>query len=116
VYEVASERMFNKLTIMEMITLVSKMLQEYERIGGFAPAVPAETTDAALKTPAAHVEPTADASAPPPADEGRETSLPQSAEAAEALASVAEAGAAEAVVGEEGSSPPCPVAAEAEDV
>jgi hypothetical protein len=43
-------------------------------------------------------------------------SLPQFAEAAEALASVAEAGAVEAVVGEEGSSPPRPVAADTEDV
>jgi hypothetical protein len=43
-------------------------------------------------------------------------SLPQFTEAAEALASVAEAGAVEAVVGEKGSSPPRPVAADTEDV
>jgi hypothetical protein len=71
VYEVASERMFNESTIMETIASVSKALQEYERAGGFTPAVVAETADAALETPAAHVEPTADASVPPPADEDR---------------------------------------------
>jgi hypothetical protein len=116
VHEVASERMFNELTIMETIAWVSKVLQEYERAGGFAPAVAADVADAVLVTPAAHVEPTADVPTPPPVNEGRVASPPQSAEAAKAPASVAEAGAAEAVVGEEGSSSPRPVAAEAEGV
>jgi hypothetical protein len=115
VYEVASERMFNEPTIMKTIVSVSKVLQEYERAGGFAPSVAVETADAALETAATDVEPTVDASALPPTDEGRETS-PQLAEAAEAPASVVEAGATEAIVREEGSSPPRPVAAEAEDV
>jgi hypothetical protein len=108
--------MFNEPTIMEMISLVSKALQEYEHAGSFAPAVAAETADAALETPAAHVEPIADASAPPPTDEGWETSLPQSEEAVEALVFVIEAGVSEAVIREVGSSPPRPVAAEVEDV
>jgi hypothetical protein len=116
VLEVMTERMFNEPMIMETTASVSKALQEYERAGGFALAVAAEAADAALKSPAAHVEPTADASAPPPANESREASVPQSAEAAEAPASVAEAGIAEGVVGEEGSSPPRPVAADAGDV
>jgi hypothetical protein len=116
VYEVVSERMFNEPTIMEMIASVSKALQEYERTGGFTPAIAAETVDAALEAPATHVEPTAYASTPPPAIESREASLPQSAEAAEAPTSVAEALAAEAIAEDEGSSPPRPVAADAGDV
>jgi hypothetical protein len=66
-----------RTTIMEMIVSVSKVLQEYERAGGFAPAVAAEAADAALVAPTAHMEPTADASAPPPANESREASPPQ---------------------------------------
>jgi hypothetical protein len=57
-----------------------------------------------------------DASALPPANESREASLPQPAEAAEAPASAIEAGVAEAVVGEEGSPPPRPVVADVEEV
>jgi hypothetical protein len=79
-----------------------KALREYERAGGFAPAVAAEATDAALEEPAASTEPAADVSAPPPASESREALLPQSAEAVEAPAAVTEAGATEAVVGEVG--------------
>jgi hypothetical protein len=109
VYKVASERMFNELMIMETITSVSKVLQEYVCVGGFAPAVAAEPADVVLEAPATHVEPTADASAPPPAIESRKALLLQPAEAAEAPASVAEAGAAEAVAKDEGSSPPRPV-------
>jgi hypothetical protein len=71
VYEVAVERMFNKPTIMEMITSVSKALQEYERASGFAPVAAADAGDAA------HVEPVADASTSPPVSEGREASPPQ---------------------------------------
>jgi hypothetical protein len=116
VYEVASERMFNEPTIMETIASVSKALQEYERASGFTLAVAADAADVALMAPAAHVEPTADAPAPLPVNEGREASPPQSAEAAEAPASIAEAGVTKAVVGEEGSTPPRPVAANAEGV
>jgi hypothetical protein len=115
VFEVASERMFNEPTIMETIVSVSKVLQEYERAGGFAPAVAAEAANAALEAPAAHVEPTADAFAPPSAIESWEASLPQSAEAAEAPASVAEAGTADAVVGEEGLPPHRSVVADTGD-
>jgi hypothetical protein len=39
VFKVAAERMFNEPTIMETIASVSKALEEYERTGGFAPAV-----------------------------------------------------------------------------
>jgi hypothetical protein len=116
VYEVASERMFNEPTIMETIASVSKALQEYERASSFAPAVAADAADAALMAPAAHVEPTADALASLPVNEGREASPPQSAEAAEAPASIAEAGVTKAVVGEKGSTSPRPVAANAEGV
>jgi hypothetical protein len=108
--------MFNEPTIMETIASVSRVLQEYEHAGGFAPVVVEDAGDAALVEPAAHVEPTADASAPPPVNEGREALPPQSAEAVEAPASVAEAGMAKVVVGEEGSSLLCPVAAGAEGV
>jgi hypothetical protein len=116
VFEVVTERMFTELMIMETIASASKALQEYERTGGFAPTVAAEAADAALEAPTAHVEPTVDASAPPSAIESREASLPQSAEAVEAPASVTKAGAAEVVVGEVGSLPPRPVAADARDV
>jgi hypothetical protein len=70
----------------------------------------------ALKASAASMEPTADAPAPPPTSASREVSLPQSAEAAKATAAVAATGAIEAVVGEAGSSPPCPVAAGIDEV
>jgi hypothetical protein len=51
VYEVAADRMFNELTIMETIASVSKALQEYERVGGFALAVAADATETALAAP-----------------------------------------------------------------
>jgi hypothetical protein len=105
VYEVASERMFNEPTIMETITSVSKVLQEYERAGGFAPAVAAEATDAVLETPVTHVEPTTDTSVPLLAIESRDASLPLSVKVAEAPASVAKAGAVEAVAEDVGPSP-----------
>jgi hypothetical protein len=73
VLEVATEQMFNEPAIMETIASVSKALQQYERARGFAPAVAAEETDAALEAPAARVGPTADASAPPSANESRES-------------------------------------------
>jgi hypothetical protein len=43
--------MFNEPAIMETIASVSKALQEYERTGGFAPAIAAEAADAALEAP-----------------------------------------------------------------
>jgi hypothetical protein len=114
VLEVATEQMFTEPMIMEMIASVSKVLQEYERGGGFGPTVAAEAADAALGAPA--VEPTVDAPVLPPTAESREVSLPQVVGATEAPASVTEASAAEAIVGEEGSPPPRPVAADARDV
>jgi hypothetical protein len=72
VYVVASEWMFNEPTIMETIASVSKVLQEYERTGGFTPAVVVDAVDAGLMASAAHVEPTADAPAPPSVNERRE--------------------------------------------
>jgi hypothetical protein len=114
VLEVATERLFTEPMIMETIASVLEALQEYERAGGFTPAIAAEAADAALEAPV--VESTVDVSAPPPATESREASLPQAVGAAKASASVAEVGAAEAVVGEVGSPPPRPVAADAGDV
>jgi hypothetical protein len=108
--------MFNEPTIMETITSVLKTLQEYKRTGGFALTVAAEATNAVLEAAATHVESTADTSVQPSAIESRDASLPQSDEDAEAPASVAEAGAAEAVAEDEVSSPPRPVAANATDV
>jgi hypothetical protein len=116
VLEVATERMFAESSFMETIASVSKVLQEYERAGDFAPAVAVEAADAALEAPLAHVEPTADASAPSPAIGSWEASLPQAAEATEDPSSITETGTAEAVVGEVGSPPPRPVAAGAEIV
>jgi hypothetical protein len=116
VLEVAMEGMFSEPSIMETIALVSKALHEYERAGGFAPAIAVEATNAALETPAAGMEPTADASALPLASESRDASLPQPAEAAEATAAVAATSVIEAVVGEAGSSPTRPVAADADEV
>jgi hypothetical protein len=113
VYEVEVERMFNKSTIMETIALVSKALQEYERAGGFAPAIAKDATDATLVAPEACVEPATDALTPALVAEGRGAPPPQLAESAGAPASVVEAGAAEVVVRGEGTSPPHPVAAEA---
>jgi hypothetical protein len=113
---VAAEQRSNELTIMETIASVSKALQEYERADGFASAAAIDTEDVALVVLAAPVEPTRDASAPPHVDEGREVSPPRSVEATEAPAPVVKLVAVEAVVREEGTSPPCPVAAEAEGV
>jgi hypothetical protein len=76
VYEVAAERMFNEPTIMETIASVSKALQEYERAGGFAPAVAADATETAPAPPEAHVETTTDAPTPPPVNEGQEALPP----------------------------------------
>jgi hypothetical protein len=106
----------NEPMIMEMTASVSKALQEYERAGSFASAAATDTEDATLAAPAARVEPTQDASAPPRVDEGREVSPPRSVEATKAPAPVAKLVAVEAVVGEEGRSSPGPVAAEAEGV
>jgi hypothetical protein len=108
--------MFNELTIMETIALVSKALQEYERAGGFASVIAADVTEMALAAPEAHVEPTTDAPAPLPVNEGREAMPPQLVETAEPPPSITVAGAAEAVVEKEGSSPPHPVAVDAEGV
>jgi hypothetical protein len=116
VLEVAKERMFTEPSIMDTIASVSKALQEYERTGGFAPAVTVEVTDAAREEPAASSGPSTDALAPPPASEFREASLPQPAGTAEATVAAATTGVAEAVVGEAGSSPPRPVATEVNKV
>jgi hypothetical protein len=116
VYEVVSEWMFNESTIMETIASVSKALQEYELDGGFAPAAAAEVAGAVLEAPATYGELNADISAPPAAIKSQDVPLPQSAEAVEAPASVAEAGATEAVAEDEGSSPPRLVTADAGDV
>jgi hypothetical protein len=64
----------------------------------------------------ARVEPTEDSTAPPHVDEGREVSPPWPVEAAKTPALVAEPVLAEAVAGEEETSPPGPVTVEVEDV
>jgi hypothetical protein len=115
-YEVAAEQRSNEPMIMETIASVSKALQEYERAGGFASAAAADAEDVALAAPAARVELTEDASAPLHVDEGREASPPRPVEAAKTPAPVAKPVSAEAVVGEEGASPPGPVAVEVEGV
>jgi hypothetical protein len=102
--------------IMETITSVSKALQEYERVSGFASAVATNAEDAALATPSARVEPTEDASTPPHVDESQEASPSRSVEAAETPAPVVKPVSAEAVVGVEGTSPPGLVAVEIEGV
>jgi hypothetical protein len=97
---------------MEMIASVLKALQEYERASGFASVAAADAEDVALAVPAARVEPTEDASAPPHVDEGQEALPPRPVEAAKTPAPVAKPVSAEAVVGEEGTSPPGPDAVE----
>jgi hypothetical protein len=101
---------------METIASVSKEMQEYELAGGFAPAVVEDTEDVALAAPAARVEPTEDVSVPSHVDEGREASPPGPVEAAETPAPIAKPGSAEAVAGEEETSPPGPITVEVEDV
>jgi hypothetical protein len=115
-YEAELERMSNTLMIRETIASVSKTLQEYERASGFSSAVGAEATDVALVTPVAHVEPTVGVSVLSAVDEGPEVPPCQPAEATNAPASVTEASASQAIVGEEASSPPRPVAADTESV
>jgi hypothetical protein len=115
-YEVAAERRSNEPMIMETIASVSKELQEYERTGGFASAASTDAGDMVLAAPATHVEPSANVSVLPRVNEGREASPPKLVEAAETPAPVTKSVSAEAVVGEEGTSSPGPVAAEAEGV
>jgi hypothetical protein len=111
---VAAEWRSNEPTIMETIASVSKALQEYERAGGFASTAAEDAEDVALAAPVAREDPREDASAPPHVDEGREASSPQPVEAAETLAPVEMPVSAEAIVGEEGTSSPGPVAVEVE--
>jgi hypothetical protein len=115
-YTVAVERRSNELTIMETIALVSKALQEYERACGFSSAAATDAEDVALAAPAAREGSTEDASAPPHVDEGREASPPGPVEAVETPAPVANPISVETVVGEEGTSPPGPVAVEVDGV
>jgi hypothetical protein len=115
-YDATAERRSKKPTIMETIASVSKALQEYKRADGFAPAAAEDTGDVALVAPAARVEPTEDTSVPPHVDEGREASPPRPVEAAETRAPVAKPVSAEAVAGEEETSPPGLITVEAEDV
>jgi hypothetical protein len=81
-YDAATERRSNEPTIAS----VSKALQEYECASGFTLAAAEDAEDVALAAPAALVEPTEDASAPPHVDEGKEASPPRPVEAAETLA------------------------------
>jgi hypothetical protein len=77
-YAVAAKRRSNEPMIMEMITSVSKALQEYERAGGFSSAAATDAEDVALTAPAARMESTEDASALPHVIGGREASPPRS--------------------------------------
>jgi hypothetical protein len=116
VLEVATERMFAEPSIMETIASVSKALHEYKRAGGFAPHAAPGASEAVPEVPATGMEPTADASAPPPTSESQEVPLPQPAEATETAAAVAATNAAEVVVQEAGSSPSLPIAAEVDEI
>jgi hypothetical protein len=109
-YEVATERRSNEPMIMETIASVSKALQEYKRASGFASAAAVDAEDAALAALTACEEPTEDVSTQPHVDEGREASPPRLVVAVETPAPVAKPISAEAVVGEEGTSPLGPVA------
>jgi hypothetical protein len=76
VLDVATERMFTELTIMETIASVSRALHEYERSSGFAPPAMSEAVEAVPEGPAAGTESAIDAPTPPPTSEGREAPLP----------------------------------------
>jgi hypothetical protein len=76
VLEVATERMFVELTILETIVLVSQALHQYEHAGGFAPSATPEAAEAVPEESAAGTESVAAVSAPPPTSEGQEVSLP----------------------------------------
>jgi hypothetical protein len=107
--------MFAEPSIMETIVSVSKALHEYEHAGGLAPHTAPRASEAVPESPAAGMEPAADASAPPPTSGSREVPLPQPAEATETAATVAATSVAEVVVREAGSSPSHPVAAEVDE-
>jgi hypothetical protein len=115
-YEAAEETMSNAPTIREMLALVSKVLQEYESVGGFSSAAEAEAADAALLAPVVFAKPTIGVSAPSAVDEGLEAPPPQPVEATDATAPIAEAGASKAIFGEEAPLPPHPIAAGTESV
>jgi hypothetical protein len=115
-YEVVAEWRSNEPTIMETIASVLKAPQEYERAGGVASAAATDAEDVALAAPAARMEPTKDASAPPYVDEGREASPAQLVETAETPTPVPDPGMAEPVIRKEGTSPPHLVAVEVEGV
>jgi hypothetical protein len=115
-YEATTKWTSNVPTIMETIASVSKALQKYERTGGFASSAAIDAKDATLAAPAAHVEPTENASVLPQANEGREALPPLSVETAGASTPVAEPGAAEVVVRGEGTLPLRRVAAEDEGI
>jgi hypothetical protein len=115
-YDTEAGRRSNEQTITEMIASVSKALQEYERVAGFAPAAAEDTEDVALTAPTARVEPTEDSTASPHVDEGQEASPLGPVEAAETPALIAEPVSAEAAAGEEETSPPSPVTVEVDDV
>jgi hypothetical protein len=76
VLDVATERMFVGLPILEMIASVSQTLQQYERAGGFAPSTTPKVAEMVPEEFAAGTEPVADASAPSPTSEGQQASLP----------------------------------------
>jgi hypothetical protein len=115
-YEATEEWMSNAPTIRETLASVSKALQEYESADGFSLASRVEDADAALVAPVGLAEPTVGASVPLAVDEDLEAPPPQPAETTDAPVSVAGAGASEAIVGEEASSPPRLVVAYTESV
>jgi hypothetical protein len=83
--------MFAESSILKTIALVSQVLHQYERVGGFAPPTASEAAEPVPEASAAGTESVADASAPPPTSEGQEACLPQPAEAAESTATAAAA-------------------------
>jgi hypothetical protein len=115
-FEAAEEPVSNMPTITETLASVLKALQEYESTGGFSSMAEAEAAGAALVAPVGLAEPTVGASAQSAVDGGLEAPPLEPAKATVAPAPLAEAGASKAIVGEEASSLPRPVAADAESI
>jgi hypothetical protein len=92
------------------------VLHEYECVGDFAPYATPGALEAVPEAPMASMELVVDASTPPPTSENQEAPLPQPTEAVETAVAIAATSAAKVVVGEAGSSPSLPTAAEADEV
>jgi hypothetical protein len=114
--DVATERMFAELSILETIMSVTLALRQYDGAGGSAPPAMLEVVEAVPKESAAGAESAAVMSALSPTREDQGASLPQPTEAVASTPVAAVTDVAEGVVGEAGPSSPRPVAATAEEV